>query len=72
LVLFGNDKGQLMQMLLAELVSLSLQFCTNSMAEHTDLVESLMHVMAQVLKKSPRLFLNPNLDLPLLFHFGKT
>lgn len=71
LVLFGNDESQQMQMLLAELVSLSLQFCSSNMAEHTDLVQSLLQVLSQVLKKSPRLFLSPDLNLQLLFHFGK-
>jgi hypothetical protein len=70
--LFGNDETQQMQMLLAELVSLSLQFCSSNMAEHTDLVQSLLQVLSQVLKKSPRLFLSPDLNLQLLFHFGKT
>jgi hypothetical protein len=68
--LFGNDESQQMQMLLAELVSLSLQFCSSNMAEHTDLVQSLLQVLSQVLKKSPRLFLSPDLNLQLLFHFG--
>ena len=70
--MFGNDEPQQMQMLLAELVSLSLQFCSSNMAEHTDLVQSLLQVLSQVLKKSPRLFLSPDLNLQLLFHFGKT
>lgn len=61
-----------MQMLLAELVSLSLQFCSSNMAEHTDLVQSLLQVLSQVLKKSPKLFLSPDLNLQLLFHFGKS
>lgn len=59
-------------MLLAELVSLSLQFCSSNMAEHTDLVQSLLQVLSQVLKKSPKLFLSPDLNLQLLFHFGKS
>ncbi|XP_059479172.1 importin-13 [Neocloeon triangulifer] len=70
LILFSNDERHLMQTLLAEMVGLSLHICSSNVAEHTDLVESLMHVLAQVLKKSPQLFLNPQLDLGLLFHFA--
>ncbi|XP_065332285.1 importin-13 [Cloeon dipterum] len=70
LILFGASECQLMQTLLSEMVLLTLQFCSGNAAEHTDLVESLMHVLAQVLKKSPQLFLNSSLGLPVLFHFA--
>lgn len=68
--MFSSEEA-LMQSLLSELSLVTLSLCHSSLGEHTDLVEALLVVLAQVLKKAPRLLLAPQLDLVMLFQCGE-
>jgi hypothetical protein len=79
--MYGRDRCQLplMESLLRELCAITILACSSntstpgtSLSDHADLLEAFFNLLAQILKKTPQLFVSgEGIDLTALFQCGE-
>ncbi|XP_024129202.1 importin-13 [Oryzias melastigma] len=70
--IFAGDEHHLSNIkgLTNTLTSATLALFQQGLRDHPDIVESFMHLHAQILKRKPSLYLSDQLDVEALFHCG--
>ena len=81
LVMYGRDRSQLplMESLLRELCAVTIMACSSnsstpgtSLSDHAELLEAFFNLLAQILKKTPQLFVSgEEINLTALFQCGE-
>lgn len=79
--MYGKDRSQLplMESLLRELCAVTIMVCSGnsitpgtSLSDHAELLEAFFNLLAQILKKTPQLFVSgEEINLTALFQCGK-
>jgi len=79
--MYGRDRSQLplMESLLRELCAVTIVACSNnsstpgtSLSDHAELLEAFFNLLAQILKKTPQLFVSgEEINLTALFQCGE-
>jgi hypothetical protein len=79
--MYGRDRSQLplMESLLRELCAVTILACSGSsstpetsLSDHAELLEAFFSLLAQILKKTPQLFVSgEGIDLTALFQCGE-
>jgi hypothetical protein len=79
--MYGKDRSQLplMESLLRELCAVTIMACSSnsstpgtSLSDHAELLEAFFNLLAQILKKTPQLFVSgEEINLTALFQCGE-
>ena len=79
--MYGRDRSQLplMESLLRELCAVTIAACSSnsstpgtSLSDHAELLEAFFNLLAQILKKTPQLFVSgEEINLTALFQCGE-